>query len=59
MKSLSRLPSDPDARIKALRPIVTRYEENGIFNTVYHRLLAEAEAEAAVEKTSPYTDEEE
>lgn len=59
MKNLSRLPNDPQERIKALRPVVARYAANGIHDTVYHRLLAEAEAEAAVIKTVPEMDEEE
>lgn len=59
MKNLSRLPNDPEERAEALRPIVARYAAQGIHDTVYHRFLREAEAEAAVTEQGPQADEEE
>lgn len=48
MRNLSRLPSDPAERRDVLSQVVRQYEVNGIHDTVYHRLFAEAEAELAV-----------
>lgn len=59
MRNLSRLPSDPQERIAALTAVIRRYEAQGIFDTVYHRLRAEAEAEAAIVESYPEMDEEE